>query len=124
MYQYALRHIEMHGREIPDSQNSAFNEQVADGLRIFCRDRDDADAHAHALTQIHQLIHCQNAFAAVIFLTYLFIDIERGHNVHAAVFKAAIRQKRLAELARVEGLGPDGDYRITPAIQTSTGESS
>ena len=32
--------------------------------------------------------------------------------------------RRLAELARVEGLGPDGDYRISPAIQTSTGESS
>lgn len=32
--------------------------------------------------------------------------------------------RRLAELARVEGLGPDGDYRITPAIPTSTGESS
>ena len=32
--------------------------------------------------------------------------------------------RRLAELACVEGLGPDGDYRITPAIPTSTGESS
>ena len=32
--------------------------------------------------------------------------------------------RRLTELARVEGLGPDGDYRITPAIPTSTGESS
>ena len=71
-------------------------------LQMAC---DDADAHAHALTQIHQLIHCQNAFAAVIFLTYLFIDIERGHNVHAAVFKAAIRQKRLAKLARADDDG-------------------
>jgi type IV secretion system protein VirB11 len=26
--------------------------------------------------------------------------------------------RRLVELARVEGLGPDGDYRITPAIET------
>jgi type IV secretion system protein VirB11 len=32
--------------------------------------------------------------------------------------------RRLAELARVEGLGPDGDYRITPAIPASTGESA
>ena len=32
--------------------------------------------------------------------------------------------RRLAELARVEGLGPDGDYRITPAIPTSTGDPS
>lgn len=32
--------------------------------------------------------------------------------------------RRLAELARVEGLGPDGDYRITTAIPTSTGKSS
>ena len=30
--------------------------------------------------------------------------------------------RRLTELARVEGLGPDGDYRITQAIPTSTGE--
>jgi type IV secretion system protein VirB11 len=29
--------------------------------------------------------------------------------------------RRLAELARVEGLGPDGDYRISPAIsETAT----
>ena len=26
---------------------------------------------------------------------------------------------RLAELARVEGLGPDGDYHITPATSNS-----
>jgi type IV secretion system protein TrbB len=32
--------------------------------------------------------------------------------------------RRLAELARVEGLGPDGDYRITPATPTNTGEIS
>ena len=32
--------------------------------------------------------------------------------------------RRLAELARVEGLGPDSDYRITPAITTSTGETT
>jgi type IV secretion system protein VirB11 len=31
--------------------------------------------------------------------------------------------RRLAELARVEGLGPDGDYRITPATPVSTGDS-
>ena len=45
----------------------------------------------------------------------------RGVNLTAA-------GTRLAELARVEGLGPDGDYRITHpiplAIPTSTGESA
>jgi type IV secretion system protein TrbB len=30
--------------------------------------------------------------------------------------------RRLAELARVEGLGPDGDYRVTPAIPAPQGE--
>ncbi|NWN13292.1 P-type conjugative transfer ATPase TrbB, partial [Escherichia coli] len=32
--------------------------------------------------------------------------------------------RRLAELARVEGLGPEGDYRITPASQPSAGDPS
>ena len=32
--------------------------------------------------------------------------------------------RRLAELARVEGLGPDGDYRVTPASQSLTGDPS
>jgi P-type conjugative transfer ATPase TrbB len=41
-----------------------------------------------------------------------------------AVLSGRGSARRLAELARVEGLGPDGDYRITLAIQTSTGESS
>ena len=41
-----------------------------------------------------------------------------------AVLSGRGSARRLAELARVDGLGPDGDYRITPAIQTSTGESS
>ncbi|KAK50364.1 P-type conjugative transfer ATPase TrbB [Bordetella bronchiseptica] len=40
-----------------------------------------------------------------------------------AVLSGRGSARRLAELARVEGLGPDGDYRITTAIQTSTGES-
>ena len=45
-----------------------------------------------------------------------------------AVLSGRGSARRLAELARVEGLGPDGDYRITHpiplAIPTSTGESS
>ena len=41
-----------------------------------------------------------------------------------AVLSGRGSARRLAELASVEGLGPDGDYRIIPAIQTSTGESS
>lgn len=41
-----------------------------------------------------------------------------------AVLSGRGSARRLAELARVEGLGPDGDYRTTPATQTSTGESS
>jgi type IV secretion system protein TrbB len=40
-----------------------------------------------------------------------------------AVLSGRGSARRLAELARVEGLGPDGDYRITTAIHTSTGES-
>ena len=37
--------------------------------------------------------------------------------------------RRLAELARVDGLGPDGDYRISPASSETdtahnTGESA
>ncbi len=30
--------------------------------------------------------------------------------------------RRLAELARVEGLGPDGDYRVIPSTQPPTGD--
>ena len=41
-----------------------------------------------------------------------------------AVLSGRGSARRLTELVRVEGLGPDGDYRINPAIQTSTGESS
>lgn len=41
-----------------------------------------------------------------------------------AVLSGRGSARRLVELARVEGLGPDGDYRITPAIQTSTGDPS
>ena len=41
-----------------------------------------------------------------------------------AVLSGRGSARRLTELARVEGLGPDGDYRINPTIQTSTGESS
>jgi P-type conjugative transfer ATPase TrbB len=41
-----------------------------------------------------------------------------------AVLSGRGSARRLAELACVEGLGPNGDYRITTAIQTSTGESS
>ena len=35
-----------------------------------------------------------------------------------AVLSGRGSARRLAELARVEGLGPDGDYRVTPAIST------
>jgi len=30
--------------------------------------------------------------------------------------------RRLSELARVEGLGPDGDYRIAPAVIEGDGD--
>ena len=41
-----------------------------------------------------------------------------------AVLSGRGSARRLAELARVEGLGPDGDYHVTHAILTSTGESA
>ena len=39
-----------------------------------------------------------------------------------AVLSGRGSARRLAELARVDGLGPDGDYRITPATLASTGD--
>ncbi|MBK8083626.1 MAG: P-type conjugative transfer ATPase TrbB [Devosia sp.] len=41
-----------------------------------------------------------------------------------AVLSGRGSARRLTELARVEGLGPDGDYRITQATPTNTGESA
>ena len=41
-----------------------------------------------------------------------------------AVLSGRGSARRLTELARVEGLGPDGDYRVTPATPTSTGDPS
>lgn len=41
-----------------------------------------------------------------------------------AVLAGRGASRRLVELARVEGLGPDGDYRITPATSQTTGESA
>ncbi len=38
-----------------------------------------------------------------------------------AVLSGRGSARRLADLARVEGLGPEGDYRITPAIAPNTG---
>jgi len=39
-----------------------------------------------------------------------------------AVLAGRGSQRRLAELAHVEGLGPDGDYRTSPATTTNQGE--
>lgn len=39
-----------------------------------------------------------------------------------AVLSGRGSARRLAELVRVEGLGPDGDYRITPATLASPGD--
>ena len=41
-----------------------------------------------------------------------------------AVLSGRGASRRLAELARIEGLGPDGDYRVTPASQPLTGDPS
>ena len=41
-----------------------------------------------------------------------------------AVLSGRGASRRLAELARIEGLGPDGDYRVTPATQPLTGDPS
>ena len=41
-----------------------------------------------------------------------------------AVLSGRGASRRLAELARIEGLGPNGDYRVTPASQPLTGEPS
>ena len=41
-----------------------------------------------------------------------------------AVLSGRGASRRLAELARIEGLGPDGDYRVTPASPPLTGEPS
>ncbi len=41
-----------------------------------------------------------------------------------AVLSGRGAQRRLAELARIEGLGPDGDYRVTPATLVPSGDPS
>lgn len=41
-----------------------------------------------------------------------------------AVLAGRGASRRLVELARVEGLGPDGDYRITPATSKTTGDTT
>ncbi|MET3794318.1 P-type conjugative transfer ATPase TrbB [Aquamicrobium terrae] len=41
-----------------------------------------------------------------------------------AVLSGRGASRRLAELARVEGIGPDGDYRILPASQPPSGDPS
>jgi type IV secretion system protein VirB11 len=40
-----------------------------------------------------------------------------------AVLAGRGSSRRLAELGRVEGLGPDGDYRVTPVAPAPTGDS-
>lgn len=40
-----------------------------------------------------------------------------------AVLSGRGAARRLAELARVEGLGPDGDYCVTPATSVTTGDT-
>lgn len=39
-----------------------------------------------------------------------------------AVLSGRGSSRRLAELARVEGLGPDGDYCVTPTIPSISGD--
>ncbi|WP_336810148.1 P-type conjugative transfer ATPase TrbB [Bosea sp. MMO-172] len=39
-----------------------------------------------------------------------------------AVLSGRGSARKLSELARVEGLGPDGDYRITPTLSSSSGD--
>ena len=41
-----------------------------------------------------------------------------------AVLSGRGAERRLAELARVEGLGPDGDYRLAPVIPAASGDSA
>lgn len=41
-----------------------------------------------------------------------------------AVLAGRGSQRRLAELARVEGLGPDGDYRVVPATTVTAGSGA
>ena len=41
-----------------------------------------------------------------------------------AVLSGRGASRHLAELARIEGLGPGGDYRVTPATQPLTGDPS
>jgi type IV secretion system protein VirB11 len=39
-----------------------------------------------------------------------------------AVLSGRGSARRLSELTRVEGLGPDGDYRVTPAVSAWASE--
>jgi type IV secretion system protein VirB11 len=41
-----------------------------------------------------------------------------------AVLSGRGSQRRLSELARVDGLGPDGDYRVVPVVTEGDGGSA
>ena len=54
LYQNAVRHVQMLGREVPNGKDPVLDQKVAHVLRILSRDGDDADFDLAALADLSE----------------------------------------------------------------------
>lgn len=87
----------MNRSKVPDSANTAFNEQITYLLRARCGDGDDAYMHIHFAAEAAELGY--RKYRLTLEFGRLFAEIERGDYIEPVSLETAVVEQRLAEAA-------------------------
>lgn len=102
---YVFRHVQVHGREIPDGAHAAFHQFVRHFLRGGFGHRDDADEHVEPPYQFYDFGGVEHFDAGDLRVDALGIGIERGDDVQAVRFETAVADERRTQPARADDDG-------------------
>ena len=99
LYQNAVRHVQMLGREVPDRKDPVFNQQIAHSLRILSRDGDDADFDLAALADLSEPRELHDGLSALRRADERVVCVECSDDIEPVFGKAAVSEQRPSEFS-------------------------
>ena len=97
---YVFRHVQVHGREIPDGAHAAFHQFVRHFLRRTLRHRDDPDQHVQSPDKFYDIRRVKDLHPADLRVDAGRVAVKRRDDVQPVCLEPAVSDERGTEAPR------------------------
>ena len=102
LHEDAFRRVQMHRREVPDGEDAAIYQRIANALRLRSGHGDDADVDVHVAADARKLVHGQHLLAGNFAAAEVWVYVKRRNDAESICFKPAIGEQGAASAARAD----------------------